>query len=206
MNYSEIITTEEIEPLETASFSGPIIIVSEPGQIFNEAVKHLNDQRFIGFDTETKPVFQANCTRSKTALLQLSSETKSYLFRLHELGLPQEITDILANKYITKIGAAVHDDIRGLQKYRYFTPGRFIDLQQIAENYGIKEKSVRKLAAIILKTKVSKSQQLSNWEAEELSDAQQKYAATDAWVCLVMYKKLLASPKKERQPEQNYNI
>ncbi|MBQ9463415.1 MAG: 3'-5' exonuclease domain-containing protein 2, partial [Bacteroidales bacterium] len=34
-------------------------------------------------------------------------------------------------------------------------------------------------------------QQCSNWEAPVLSYQQQLYAATDAWICLVMYKKLL---------------
>jgi len=54
---------------------------------------------------------------------------------------------------------------------------------------------VKKMAAIILGVRISKTQQLSNWEAETLSESQCKYAATDAWVCREMYKKLLASDK-----------
>ena len=35
--------------------------------------------------------------------------------------------------------------------------------------------------------KISKSQRLSNWEAEVLTEAQQLYAATDAWACVEIY-------------------
>ncbi|NLX41328.1 MAG: 3'-5' exonuclease domain-containing protein 2, partial [Bacteroidales bacterium] len=108
---------------------------------------------------------------------------------------PQELADILSDPEITKVGAAITDDIRGLQHYREFEPQRFIDLQDFVEQYGILEKSVRKLAGIILGKRISKAQQLSNWEAQTLTQAQKLYAATDAWICVKMYKKLLASPK-----------
>lgn len=193
--YQETITPEEIEQLELAAFPGRIHVITEPGPTLDHAIEHLSSQRLIGFDTETKPVFQAHQPRHDTALLQLSSETEAFLFRLQMLGLPQEIAEIMASPYITKIGAAVGEDIRGLQHYLPFQPHRFMDLQHFAEQYGIQEKSVRKMAAIILGCKVSKAQQCSNWEAEPLSDAQVLYAATDAWICVKMYKALLSTPR-----------
>ena len=102
----------------------------------------------------------------------------------------------MASPYITKIGAAVGEDIHGLQHYCRFEAQRFLDLQSFGERFGIKEKSVRKMAAIILGRKVSKAQQCSNWEADPLSEAQQLYAATDAWICVMMYKALLATPRQ----------
>lgn len=193
--FQETITPEEIELLDLAAFPGTIHVISQPGPDLDYAVEHLSSQRLIGFDTETKPIFQAHQPRNHTALLQLSSESEAFLFRLHDLGLPQAVADIMANPYITKIGAAVHDDIRGLQHYCPFEPHRFMDLQSFGEEFGIKEKSVRKMAAIILGCKVSKAQQCSNWEADPLSEAQQLYAATDAWICVKMYKALLASTR-----------
>ncbi len=193
MTYKESVTPEEIESMELISFPGEIKIITREGPEFDAAVADLASQRMIGFDTETKPIFQPHAPRCRTALLQLSSETTSYLFRLHTLGIPQPLADILASQSITKIGAAVYDDIRGLQYYNDFEAARFMDLQQFAERYGIKDKSVKKLSAIILGRKVSKAQQCSNWEAAQLSFPQQLYAATDAWICLVMYKTLLAS-------------
>ena len=193
MKFRESITPEEIEGLEMISFPGEIQVITEEDERYRAAIRDLSSCRMIGFDTETKPVFQPHAPRCATALLQLSSEETSYLFRLHTLGVPDSLADILASRSITKVGAAVADDVRGLQRYNHFEAARFMDLQRFAEQYGIKDKSVKKLAAIILGRRVSKAQQLSNWEAPQLSFPQQLYAATDAWICLVMYKSLLAS-------------
>ena len=193
MRFKESITPEEIESLELISFPGEIKIITENGAAFDDAIEDLAASRIIGFDTETKPVFQPHAPRCPTALLQLSNEDTAYLFRLHTLGVPDPLADILASRSITKVGAAVADDVRGLQHYNRFEAARFMDLQRFAEAYGITDKSVKKLAGIILGRRVSKAQQLSNWEAATLSYAQQLYAATDAWICLVMYKALLAS-------------
>lgn len=193
MKFRESITPEEIEGLELISFPGEIQVITEEDERYRAAIRDLASCRMIGFDTETKPVFQPHAPRCATALLQLSSEETSYLFRLHTLGVPDSLADILASPTITKVGAAVADDVRGLQRYNHFEAARFMDLQRFAEQYGIKDKSVKKLAAIILGRRVSKAQQLSNWEAHQLSFPQQLYAATDAWICLVMYKSLLAA-------------
>ena len=193
MKFRESITPEEIEGLELISFPGEIQVITEEDERYRAAIRDLSSCRMIGFDTETKPVFQPHAPRCATALLQLSNEETSYLFRLHTLGVPDSLADILASRSITKVGAAVADDVRGLQRYNHFEAARFMDLQRFAEQYGIKDKSVKKLAAIILGRRVSKAQQLSNWEAPQLSFPQQLYAATDAWICLVMYKSLLAS-------------
>ena len=193
MKFRESITPEEIEGLELISFPGEIQVITEEDERYRAAIRDLSSCRMIGFDTETKPVFQPHAPRCATALLQLSSEETSYLFRLHTLGVPDSLADILASRSITKVGAAVADDVRGLQHYNPFEAARFMDLQRFAEQYGIKDKSVKKLAAIILGRRVSKAQQLSNWEAQQLSFPQQLYAATDAWICLVMYKSLLAA-------------
>lgn len=198
--FKETITPEEIETYETISFPGKIWTIVSEGADLDFAVEHLSAQRIIGFDTETRPVFTPNTPRNKTALLQLSSETDAFLFRLNRMGLPKEVAGIMADRSITKVGAAVQDDIYGLYKHREFKAARFMDLQDLGFEYGIRDKSVRKMAAIIFGRKVSKAQQCSNWEESELSDAQQLYAATDAWICLRMYKTLLASPKVKLKP------
>lgn len=195
MAYSSNISHEELDNLPQASFEGDIHVIDKLGEEYENAISYLTSQRIIGFDTETKPTFQANVKRNSVSLLQLAGRDKAFIFRLIKLGLTDDLCSILGSKRIAKIGAAVHDDIRGLQRLAKFTPRGFVDLQMIGSNWGIKEKSVRKMAAIILGIKVSKSQQLSNWEADMLTHAQVLYAATDAWVCQKMYLKLLSTPK-----------
>ena len=190
MDFVENISGEEIESLAVADFSGPIVVVSEPGEYFAEAIEYLQHQTVLGFDTETKPNFKSGVPHNEVAILQLSGYDKAYIFRLIDLKMPPALSKILSSESIIKVGAAIHDDIKGLRRYKEFTARGFVDLQKIGEDFGIKEKSVRKMAAIILDKKVSKSQQLSNWEAPNLSGAQLKYAAIDAWICREMYVKL----------------
>ena len=159
-------------------------------------------QKVIGFDTETRPVFAANMPHHDVALLQLSGPDKAYLFRVNKLGMRKLMCSVLSNPDIIKVGAAVHDDVRGLQHYRRFEARNFVDLQKIASEWGVRDKSVKKMSAIILGCRISKTQQLSNWEAEDLSRSQQLYAATDAWICREMYLKLLSSEKHPLSPEE----
>jgi len=189
------ITPEEIELMERAAFPGEIVVVDKLGKDFNDAVEYLGSQKIIGFDTESRPSFSPGQPHYGVSLLQLSGEEKAFLFRIKLMGLQRSVCNILANPDIIKVGAAVYDDIRGLKRYCSFQDKGFVDLQKIVEEYGITDKSVKKMAAIILGLKVSKTQQLSNWEAEVLTDPQKMYAATDAWVCLKMYNKLMVSEK-----------
>lgn len=192
MAFLQHIATEQIEKLPLAEFHGEITVVEREDQVFRNAIKTLREAKVIGFDTETKPCFVARAPKNHIALLQLSTGENAYVFRLQQLGMPQELVSILTDPSIIKVGAAVRDDIHGLNWYSRFEAGGFADLQTIAEKFGIEEKSVRKMSAIILGIRVSKSQQLSNWESSKLSDAQLKYAAIDAWVCREMYVKLMS--------------
>lgn len=196
------ILPEEIEKLPSGAFPGEIHIIEKPGLEYAKAIAYLMSQKVIGFDTETRPVFAANMPHHDVALLQLSGPDKAYLFRVNRLGMRKLVCSVLSNPDIIKVGAAVHDDVRGLQHYRRFEARNFVDLQKIASEWGVRDKSVKKMSAIILGCRISKTQQLSNWEAEELSRSQQLYAATDAWICREMYLKLLSSEKHPLSPEE----
>jgi len=196
------ISPEEIAKLELVSFPGEIVLVDSLNDTFYAALRYLRRQKVLGFDTETRPTFSQDQHSNGTALLQLSGPGRAYLFRVQKTGIPRRLAAILANPAILKVGAATIDDIRGLQKYASFKPGGFVDLQSKVWEYGIRDKSVKKMTAIILGVKISKAQQLSNWEAEHLSESQLRYAATDAWVCREMYMKLLKSEKNPLSDEE----
>lgn len=193
--FIESITPQELEKLEFASFPGRIIVIDAVGAEFNRAIAYLRSQKVIGFDTETRPTFTAAQPHNNVSLLQLSGPDRAYLFRLNRIGMHRRLCNLLASEKIVKVGAAIHDDIRGLQRLHDFTPAAFVDLQKIVWEWGIRDKAVKKMSAIILGFRISKTQQLSNWEAENLSESQCRYAATDAWVCREMYLRLLAAEK-----------
>lgn len=185
------IDNDEIVKLPRLSFAGEAFVISTEDEL-RDKIKLFSTSRILGFDTESKPSFKKG-RNNGIALVQLSDEKTALIIRVKEVGLPNELVAILENDKIVKVGAAIRDDLKGLKSIRNFNPKGFVDLQQIAVNYNIEGQSVRKLAAIVLGVRVSKSQQLSNWEAESLSFAQIDYAATDAWVCREIYLKLNAS-------------
>ncbi|MBR5905275.1 MAG: 3'-5' exonuclease domain-containing protein 2 [Bacteroidales bacterium] len=192
----------DIEKMPLGTFPGEIKVISKAGLEYERAIFYLRRQKILGFDTESRPVFSPGQHNHGVALLQLSGPKRAYLFRVQELGMRKSLCSVLSSKSILKVGAAVLDDIHGLQKLRKFEPAGFVDLQKIAWEWGIRDKSVKKLAANILECRISKAQQLSNWEAEELSPSQCNYAATDAWVCREMYLKLLECEKHPLSPEE----
>ena len=196
------VAQEEIDKLPLGTFPGEIRVIDKPGLDYERAIFYLRRQTILGFDTESRPVFSPGQRNNGVALLQLSGPKRAYLFRLQTLGMRKSLCAILASENILKIGAAALDDVRGLQRLHGFKAAGFIDLQKIAWEWGIRDKSVKKLAANILGCRISKAQQLSNWEAETLTEAQCRYAATDAWVCREMYIKLLASEKHPLTPEE----
>lgn len=200
--YRITIPAEDIEKMPLVSFPGKITVIEEQGEAFDKALAYLRRQKILGFDTESRPCFSADQPHYGVSLLQLSGATKAFLFRIKKCGMPRSLCRLLSDARIVKVGAAVHDDLRGLQRLHGFEPGGFVDLQKIGWEYGIRDKAVKKMAANILGIRISKTQQLSNWEADKLSEPQQRYAATDAWVCREMYLRLIASEKHPLTPEQ----
>ena len=193
-NFIDKISNEQTALLPAVEFRGEIRIVEHERDIA-AACKTLAEQPVIGFDTATRPSFRPGVT-FRVSLLQLSTPTVCYLFRLNKIPLAKPILQLFEDRRILKIGADVAGDLRSLRQIRHFRDGGFVDLQGIAPEWGIGEKSLRKLSAIVLGRRVSKAQRLSNWEAATLTDKQQLYAATDAWVCTRIYEQLLRTPKK----------
>lgn len=197
-NFTDKISNEEAAQLPAIEFGGQIRIIDQERDIV-EACKVLAAEPVIGFDTETRPSFRPGVT-FRVSLLQLSTPKVCYLFRLNRIPLAKPILQLLENREVLKIGADVAGDLRSLRQIRHFRDGGFVDLQAIAPRWGIGEKSLRKLSAIVLGQRVSKAQRLSNWEATTLTDKQLIYAATDAWVCIRIYEQLLRTPQKPLRP------
>ena len=193
-NFTDKISNEETAALPAIEFKGEIRIIEHERDIV-PACKFLMKQAVVGFDTETRPSFRPGISY-RVSLLQLSTPQLCFLFRLNKIPLAKPILQLLEDRRVLKIGADVAGDLRSLRQIRHFRDGGFVDLQGIAPEWGIGEKSLRKLSAIVLGRRVSKAQRLSNWEAATLTDKQQLYAATDAWVCTRIYEQLLRTPKK----------
>lgn len=166
-------------------FDGRIVVVLNESEA-ERVVDYLLSESILGIDTETRPSFTKG-RHYKVALLQISTHDTCFLFRLNHLGLSASVKRILEDTTVPKIGLSLHDDILSLHKRGDFKPGYFIDLQNEMKYIGIEDLSLAKLYANIFNERISKREQLSNWEADVLNEKQKRYAATDAWACIKLY-------------------
>lgn len=187
--YPETITAEDLEKCDLSWFKGEILLIDDLNA-FRESFPKLLNSPVLGFDTETRPSFSKG-RKNRVSLIQLANENTACLIRINKVGIPKELAELLANHQVIKAGVAVHDDIRFLRGVKKFNPSGFVDLQKFVRDYGIQSSGLKKLTAIVLGFKISKRQQVTDWEADKLTDAQKIYAATDAWVCHQIYKKLI---------------
>lgn len=177
------------------------MLIDKPEDVA-EAVERLKACPVIGFDTETKPSFKKNHA-NKVALMQLSTDSVCYLFRLNKIGMPLALQSLIESPDVLKIGLSVHDDFNVMHRSSQFVPAGFVELQHMVKEYHICDLSLQRIYAILFGKKISKQQRLTNWEAPTLTPQQQRYAATDAWACLKIYLYLLSGAfDPEKSPYQ----
>ncbi len=187
--FAQHIDKEYLQTLPLVQFDGDVMVVDSPTKV-GEAIGYLSLQNLLGVDTEARPSFTRG-THYPTALAQVATEERCFLFRLTHIGMPRALGEIFANPDICKVGLAFRDDLNGLRRRRVFVPANCVDIQSIARKYGIMELGLQKIFAIIFGQRISKSQQLTNWENNHLTPEQARYAATDAWATLLIYKQLM---------------
>lgn len=189
-DYILSISKEEVGEMPVTAYPGQIVMV-DSAALAHSALRVLAREKIVGFDTETKPSFRKG-SRHKVALMQISTADRCFLFRLNKIGICAELKQFLENPEILKIGLSVHDDFGAIRRTEDFEPQGFVELQEMVRDFEIADISLQKIYAIIFGERISKGQRLTNWEADTLTDAQQAYAALDAWACLKIYNVLNA--------------
>lgn len=178
-----------IAQLPKVLFQGQIIVIQSIEEA-SKAVSFLLTQKVVGIDTETKPIFKKGNGMPPVALLQVSTQEVCFLFRLNFIGFTDDLIRLMSDDNVLKVGLSLRDDFSQLYRRRQFTPGKYIELQTEARELGIIDQSLQKLYANLFNQRISKTQQLSNWEADVLTEAQKRYAATDAWACIQLYEEM----------------
>jgi ribonuclease D len=182
------ITPEEINSLPLKTFEGKTAVISDADKL-PKIIAEIARHEVVGFDTETRPSFKKGQVY-KVSLLQLAIPKKVFLIRINHTGVTEEIASLFSNPSVVKAGVGIRDDIKALQKISPFEPTSVVDLSTLAKQAGLHVESVKKLTALLLGFRISKSAQTSNWEVATFTQKQIEYAATDAWVCLELYEKL----------------
>jgi Ribonuclease D len=185
MQYTPTITKDQIAELPVEEYTNRILVIDTEEDVA-KAVNYLLNFERVGFDTETRPSFKKG-QNYMISLMQLATEEVCFLIRLNKVGIPPVLKEFLISGATLKIGLSLKDDFGAIRKRTDIEPVNFIDLQNFVGKYDIKEASLQKIYAILFDKKISKGQRLTNWEAETLTESQQKYAALDAWACLRIY-------------------
>lgn len=188
--YEKSITKEELRDLPLLRYEGKIKLIEDKQEI-KKAIHHCREYDIVGFDTETKPTFKKGQYHA-VALVQLALKDMVYLIRVSKTGIDEHLIDFFEDLDTIKLGIGLRDDIKDLQKMKNFNDAGFLDLNEFAESLEMESIGARKLSGIFLNGRISKSQQVSNWENPRLTPAQMNYAATDAWICIEIYEKMLA--------------
>ena len=196
-----------ISQLKRVEFYGKIYVVTSPVEAEN-VVDYLLSQPILGFDTETRPAFEKG-KRYQCSLLQVSTRTDCFLFRLNKTGLCPAVVRLLGDEQVTKVGLAWNNDMLSLRQLGSFKSGRFIDLQDMVRELGIEDQSLVKIYANLFGERISKAERLSNWERNELTEKQMEYAAIDAWACVRIYNevnRLLSTRDYELEVRPDENV
>jgi ribonuclease D len=183
------LSRDYINSLPIIRFEGYVVVVTSEDQAA-AAIERLQRESLVGFDTESRPSF----TRGKSypiSLVQLATEDTAYLFQLKKTGFTNKLLEFLENENVKKIGVGIKNDIEKLQELRKFKAGGFIDLSAIASEKGIIQVGLRGLTARYIEHRITKTAQKTNWAQTQLTKKQQIYAASDAWICLRIYPRLL---------------
>jgi len=186
--YLSKVSPEYIKSLPLNSFQGTIHLIDNYDSV-NEVYHLIKNKKVLGFDTETRPSFKKGRVY-KLSLLQLATDEHAFLYRLNKIGIPDYIIDIFEDEEIVKAGVAIKNDIKSLTGVRDFQPAGFVELQEFVKYSGIEDNGLKKIVANVLGFRISKRSQTSNWEQNVLSPEQLQYAATDAWTCYEIYRKL----------------
>ena len=180
---------EWMADLQRVTYDKNIIVIVAPEQT-ERAVDYLLSMPILGVDTETRPSFTRK-QQFKCSLLQVATHHNCFLFRLNYTGMTGAIVRLLEDMTVPKVGLSWHDDINSLKRLRNFEPGWFIDVQDHMKEIGIEDLSLQKLYANLFNARISKTERLSNWERDVLTEKQKQYAAIDAWACIQLYEELI---------------
>ena len=184
------ISKDELNALPLIFWEGRIEILNTVEDM-EAAVDILKDKSSLGFDVETRPCFKKG-EYHPPALVQVGDEDCVYLFRICKTKTFAPLLPLLESAAVLKSGVAIKDDVKELKAMADFNPSGFVEVTDITRPLGYENRGLRALAGLLLKGRISKAAQVSNWERDELSEKQILYAATDAWISRELYCRAVA--------------
>ena len=189
---------EEIQLLQPFERLGldRIALVST-GSTADDAAHALLQAPVWGFDTESRPTFEAGQASEGPHVLQLATLERAYVFQLHDARCRLVAGELLARGGIVKAGFGLQDDKRRITHKLGVEPRDVLDLDTVFRQRGYRRQmGIKAAVAVLFERRYLKSKRAatSNWAHRTLSESQLLYAANDAWAALRVYQALGLSP------------
>lgn len=169
------------------------IVIPATADDFAAALLYIKAARVVGFDTESKPVFEKGAPNDGPHLVQFACEDKTFIFQLNNPESHNPLLYLLSSEEIQKVGFDLGADRKLILKKFGILPRGLVDLCHAFRKKGYSNTvGIRAAVAIVFNQQFHKSKQIttSNWSAGQLSDKQRLYAANDAFAALRVYLEL----------------
>ena len=172
---------------------------------FEVAYRALMAKPVLGFDTESKPLFNVGQRDTGPHLVQLATTSQAWLLQLHHPMALEISRELMATAHICKVGFGLDNDRHSLPQKLAADLVNIQDLDRCFKQHGYGSSvGVRAAAALVLQRSFHKSKRTttSNWAAQQLSPAQVRYAANDAHAPAVIYAALSHWEAQQPAPVQ----
>ena len=177
--------TALLEPF--AGLSMDRIFVPTTKEEFGSAVVEIKRAGAVGFDTESKPVFQLGVVGSGPHVMQFATLDKAFIFQLNRTDCHQVLIELLQSEDVIKVGFGLKSDRRHIHRKLSIKLRNVLDLDAVFRKDGYRhETGVRAAIAIVFNKKFNKSKKVStsNWALPQLTSRQLLYAANDAYAAI----------------------
>jgi RNA polymerase sigma factor for flagellar operon FliA len=192
-------TAEELlPPYEGIKMADVRLVATEAAAA--EALAALSSSDAVGFDTESKPTFQKGEESTGPHLVQLATEEAAYLFQIGRPAVAAAVLfavrAVLESKTILKVGFGLGDDLRRLRARFGIDPANVLDLSTALRRGERNTLGAKTAVARYFGQRLQKSKRITttNWALAALSEKQILYAADDAHVALLVYRRWRAQP------------
>lgn len=153
----------------------PAILVETKSELLN-LVSDLENQQFIGVDTESNSLFEY---QEKICLVQFSTIDQDYLVDTIKLRDLSPLNNIFSSKKIEKIFHAAEYDLMCLKRDFHFEFNNIFDTMIASRILGFSSIGLQSLLKKFFDVEVEKKYQRANWGKRPLSDEMLHYAQCD---------------------------
>lgn len=152
----------------------------------------LKTATLLGFDTESKPIFNKGDVQTGPHLIQLATFEKAYLFQV-SADILNFLKPIFENADQIKVGFGLKNDAHLFRK-KGIELKSVIELSKCFGGFGITNPvGVKNAIALLFQMNFPKSKSIStsNWSRKILTTPQIEYAAADAFAPVLIFEELL---------------